>query len=99
MGGNALKKIESSLFVDSFFFQSWNKQSPQKVRTLFFPKHFPPCLGLSFFSELKCSDYFRTNFHLFAGARVLDTHLGYQKAACTASDQTKFHLSVGDGAT
>ena len=33
-----------------------------------------PCLGLCFFSELKFLDYSRTNFHLFAGVRVLDTH-------------------------
>ena len=30
--------------------------------------------GTLFFSELKFSDYSRTNFPLFAGARVLDTH-------------------------
>ena len=43
MGGNAVKKTESSLFMDSVFFQSWKKQSPQKVTF-----H-----GLCFLPELK----------------------------------------------
>jgi hypothetical protein len=68
-----LEKTESTKSEDSVFFQSIS----------------PPCLGLCFFSELKFLDYSRTNFLLFAGARVLDT----------GSDQTKFLLSVGDGAT
>ena len=75
------------------------KPSPQKVRTLFFSQHFPPMTGTVFLWELRCSDYSRTNFPLFAGARVLDTHLRRQKASCTASDRTKFYLSVWDGAT
>ena len=63
------------LFVDSVFFQLWKKtESTKSEDSVFFQSISPPCLGLCFFSELKCSDYSRTNFLLFAGARVLDTH-------------------------
>ena len=70
MGGKCSgKKTESLLSMDSVFFQS------KKSEDLFFLKSISPlCLGLCFFSGLKCSDYFRTNFLFFAGARVLDTH-------------------------
>ena len=57
-----------------FFSRAGKKQSLQKLGTLIFQRISPQCLGLSFFSELKGLDYSRTNFLLFAGARVLDTH-------------------------
>jgi hypothetical protein len=39
------------------------------VRTLFFSQHFPPCLG-----ELKCSDYSRTYFLMYAGGPRTMSH-------------------------
>ena len=47
--------------------------SGARKKVIFFTA-FPPLSGTQFFSQLKCSDYSRTNFLLFAGARVLDTH-------------------------
>ena len=35
-GGNAVKKTESQVFVDSVFFRAGKTQSPQKVGTPFF---------------------------------------------------------------
>ena len=84
MGGDMVwKKIESKNFLDSIFFQTIS----------------PPCLGLCFFSELqngKCSRY---PFLQLFRTMVLDTHYGGLKASCIASALSKFHPSVGDGAT
>ena len=53
MGGNAIKKTESSLFVDSVFFP--NVEST-KSEDFFFSQHFPPYLGLCFFFTAEIGD-------------------------------------------
>ena len=83
--GNAVKKTESPLFLDSVFFQLLKKQSPQKVGTLIFFTAFPPlCLGLCFFSELKFFGLLSPSLHLYAGARVLDM-ASWRKSAIFSS--------------
>ena len=56
----------------------------------FFSQHFPPCLGLCFFSELKFSDSSLRHFLLYAGARVLDMASWHPMALKSAPDQTFF---------
>ena len=74
-GRNAVKKKQRPHFLWTLVFSSSRtKHSPQKVRTQFFFTAFLPHVWDGFFLELKCLDYSRTNFPLFAGARVLDTH-------------------------
>ena len=72
MGGKCCeKKTESPLFVDSVFFQLWKKTESMKSEdSVFFQSISPPCLGLCFFSELKCSDFSLSYFLLYTGARV-----------------------------
>ena len=50
LGGNAVKKTECPLFVES---SSGKKQESTKSgdSVFFFPQHFSPCLGLSFFQS------------------------------------------------
>ena len=70
MGGNAVKKKESSLFVDSFFPELESTKCEDSV----FVHSISPSVLDSVFLELKCLDYSRTKFLLFAGASVLDIH-------------------------
>ena len=64
-----------------------------------FSHHFLPMSGNLFFQITK-NDKFSPNpiLKIFR-AKVLDTDQGCHKAACTGAALSKFHLSVGDGAT
>ena len=51
-----------------------------------------------FFEHLNWQVLYITRLQLFR-TRVLDSYLGGLKAACIGSALSKFHPSVGDGAT
>ena len=48
-GGKYCEKNRVQTFLGFCFFQSWKKQSPRNVGTLFFSQHFPPISGTLFF--------------------------------------------------
>ena len=78
----------------------WEKNRVQELwDSVFFITVSPPCLGLSFFQNTKSGKSSLSHFLKFFWYRVLYTHLGCQAAARTGSALSKFHLSVGDGAT
>ena len=72
--GYLLRVLKGLTFVGFVFFPELEKNKVYKNWGLCFFTGFPPNVWDSvFFSELKPLDYSRTNFLLFAGARVLDT--------------------------
>ena len=94
---SALKKTESQTCGGN----GEKKDRVQELLDSVFSHHSSPMSGtLLFFRTLKLAiPLSLSHFLKFFRIRVLDTHYGCQAAVCTGSAPTKFHLSVGDGAT
>ena len=72
MGEKYCEKNRVLTFCELCFFLKQEKTESAKSKDIF--HSISPHAWDSVFPELKCSDYSKTKFLLFAGAMVLDTH-------------------------